>query len=101
METAKEKKKSEKEPAGNELRHNHSLGVIPTKPLDLFLFLHRPILFSPLNMVEEHATAVCAHGPRALGLITERLPFSPDILDYYYLSDISAPERRVYKELIT
>lgn len=52
-------------------------------------------------MVEEHATAVCAHGPRALSLITERLPFSPDILDYYYLSDISAPEQRVYKELIT
>lgn len=57
--------------------------------------------FPPRDMAEEHATAACAHDPRFLGLITECLPFSPDILDYYYLSDISAPEQRVYKELIT
>lgn len=62
--------------------------------------LSHPHFFS-LNMVEEHATAACAHGPCSLCLITECLPFSPDILDYYYLSDISAPEQRVYKELIT
>ncbi len=40
-------------------------------------------------------------GQYLLRLITEYLPFSHDILDHYYLSDIWGPEQRVYEEMIT
>ncbi len=40
-------------------------------------------------------------GQYLLRLITEYLPFSLDILDHYYLSDIWGLEQRVYEEMIT
>lgn len=40
-------------------------------------------------------------GQYLLRLITESLPFSLDILDHYYLSDIWGPEQHVHEVLIT